>query len=178
REVIDQLVSATQLRHPAIGDLARQVQYRCFNAPLIAAERARARQQVRAQLDSLSADPEARAAEIDTLVASGEPILGVFAERHHTVMLEVMTRRYYQIRPLQQVRVAERDGRPVLNARYDHDGRDYMIIATVAQRIDSAAATDLRQLVDSFPPDTTVLIDLYVTSETSEDDAGGPDARA
>ena len=108
RQVIDQLVSATQLRHPMIGDLARQVQYRCFNAPLIAAERARARQQVRVQLDSLSADPEARAAEIDALVASGEPILGVFAERHHTVMLEVMTRRYYQIRPLQQVRVAER----------------------------------------------------------------------
>ena len=66
----------------------------------------------------------------------------------------------------------------MLTARYDHDGRDYMIIATVAQRIDSAAGTDLRQLVDLFPPDTTVLIDLYVTSETSEDEAGGPDARA
>ena len=112
RQVIDQLVSATQLRHPATGDLARQVQYRCFNAPLIARERARARQQVRAQLDNLSADPEARAAQIDAIVASGEPILGVFAERHHTVMLEVMTRRYYQIRPLRKVRLFERGGRP------------------------------------------------------------------
>ena len=42
RQVIDQLVSATQLRHPAVGDLARQVRYRCFDAPLIAQERARA----------------------------------------------------------------------------------------------------------------------------------------
>ena len=178
RQVIDQLVSATQLRHPAIGDLARQVQYRCFDAPLIARERARAQQQVRAELDNLSADPEARAAQIDAIVASGEPILGVFAERHHAVMLEVMTRRYYQIRPLQRVQAFERGGRPVLTAEYDHDGHDYMIIATVARGTDSAAGTDLRQLVDSLPANRTVLIDLYVTSETSEDEGGGPDARA
>jgi len=177
-QVIDQLVPATQLRHPAIGDLARQVQYRCFNAPLIARERARARQQVRAELDSLSPEPEARAAQIDAMVASGAPILGVFAERHHAVMLEVMTRRYYQIRPLHQVRVFERSGRPVLTAEYSHDGRDYMIIATVAGGTDSAAGTDLRQLVGSLPANRTVLMDLYVTSETSEDEGGGPDARA
>ena len=53
-----------------------------------------------------------------------------------------------------------------------------MIIATVARRTDSAAGTDLRLLVDSLPANTAVLIDLYVTSETSEDEAGGPDARA
>ena len=178
RQVIDQLVSATQLRHPATGDLARQVQYRCFNAPLVARERARAQQLVRAELDNRSPDPGARAAQIDAIVASGAPILGVFSERHHTVMLEVMTRRYYQIRPLQQVRVFERGGRPVLTAHYDHDGQDYMIIATVARRTDSTAGTDLRQLVDSLPANTTVLIDLYVTSETSEDETGGPHARA
>ena len=72
RRVVDQLVSATQLRHPAIGDLARQVRYRCFDAPLIAAERAHAQQQVRAELDRLSPDPEVRAAQIDAIVASGE----------------------------------------------------------------------------------------------------------
>ncbi len=177
-QVIEQLVSATQVRHPAIGDLARQVQYRCFNAPLIASERARARQQVRAELDRLSPDPQTRAAQIDAIVASGEPILGVFAERHHTVMLEVMTRRYYQIRPLQQVRLFERGGRPVLTAQYDHDGQQYLVIATVARRIDSTADTELRELVDLLPPDTAVLIDLYVTSETSEDESGGPGARA
>ena len=58
RQVVDQLVSATQLRHPAVGDLARQVRYRCFDAPAIAAERVRAQQQVRAKLDHLSSDPK------------------------------------------------------------------------------------------------------------------------
>ncbi len=175
RRIIDQLVSATQVRYPAIGDLARQVRYRCFDAPLIAAERAQAQQQVRAELDQLSSDPRARAAQFDAIVASGVPILGVFAERHHAVMLEVMTRRYYRIRPLRNVQVTERSGRPLLTAEYAHDGRDYLVIATVADAAESAAGTDLPQLIDALPSGRTVLIDLYVTSQTAR---GVPDARA
>ena len=179
RRTVDQLVSATQLRHPAVGDLARQVRYRCFDAPLIAAERTQAQQRVRAELDRLSPDPEARAAQIDAIVAAGEPILGVFAERHHPVMLEVMTRRYYRIRPLRNVQVTERSGRPLLTAEYAHDGHDYLIIATVADAGESAAGTDLPQLIDTLPSGRTVLVDLYVTSQTPEDEGNGdPDARA
>ena len=179
RRTMDQLVSATQLRHPAIGDLARQVRYRCFDAPLIAAERTQAQQRVRAELDRLSPDPGARAAQIDAIVAAGEPILGVFAERDHPVMLEVMTRRYYRIRPLRNVQVAERSGRPLLTAEYDHDGHDYLIIATVAGAGESAAGTDLPQLIDALPSGRTVLVDLYVTSQTPEDEGNGdPGARA
>src|SRR6202035_1102076 len=100
-----------------------------------------AQQQVRAELDRLSSDPVARAAHIDAIVASGEPILGIFAERHHPVMLEVMTRRYYRIRPLQNVQLTERSGRPLLTAEYAHDGRDYLIIATVADAGENAAGT-------------------------------------
>ena len=177
RRVVDQLVSATQLRYPAIGDLARQVRYRCFDAPLIVAEQARAQQQVRAELDRLSSDAEVRAAQIDAIVASGEPILGLFAERHHAVMLEVMTRRYYQIRPLRNVQVTERGGRPLLTAEYAHDGDDYLIIATVADGKESAAGTELPQLLEALPSDRIVLVDLYVTSQTPEDQ-GDPGARA
>jgi biotin carboxyl carrier protein len=102
RLVLDHLVSATQLRHPVIGDLARQVRYRCFDAPLIAGERARVQHQVRAELDRLSPNPEVRALQINAMVASGEPILGVFTERHQTAILEVMTRRCGIARTLTQ----------------------------------------------------------------------------
>jgi acetyl/propionyl-CoA carboxylase alpha subunit len=176
RRVLDQLVSATQLRHPVIGDLARQVVYRCFDAALIAGERAHAQQQVRAELDHLSPDPEARATQIDAMVASGEPILGVFADRHHAAMLEVMTRRYYRIRPLEQVKVIEHNQRPLLTAEYAHDGHDYLLIATVAGAAENDGATDLRRLVDALPPGRTALIDLYVTSQTPEADRD-PDAQ-
>ncbi len=179
RRVVDQLVSATQLRHPAIGDLARQVRYRCFDAPLIAAERARAQQQVRAELDRLSSDPEARAAQIDAMVASGAPILGVFAERHDAVMLEVMTRRYYRIRRLEHVQVTERSGRPLLTAEYVHGGRDYLVIATVADGGEDAAGMDLAQLLDGLPSSRTVLVDFYLTSQAPEDEGEvGSDTRA
>ncbi len=179
QRVVDQLMSATQLRHPAVGDLARQVRYRCFDAPLLAAERLRAQQRVRAELDQLSPDPQARAAQIDAIVAAGEPILGVFTDRHDPVMLEVMTRRYYRIRPLENVRITERSGRPLLTAEYRHDGRDYLVIATVAGGQENAAATDLPELIGTLPAGRTVLLDLYVTSQTPEEDGNGdPDARA
>ena len=179
RRVVDQLMSATQLRHPAVGDLARQVRYRCFDAPLLAAERVRAQQRVRAELDQLSAEPRARGAQIDAIVAAGEPILGVFTQRHHPVMLEVMTKRYYRIRPLRNVQITERSGRPLLTAEYHHDGRDYLVIATVADGRENAAATDLPELINALPPGRTVLLDLYVTSQTPEEDGNGnPDARA
>ncbi|MDP9318341.1 MAG: biotin/lipoyl-binding protein, partial [Actinomycetota bacterium] len=174
--VLDHLVSATQLRHPMIGDLARQVRYRCFDAPLIAAERARIRQQVRAELDRLSPDPEARAAQIDAMVASGEPLLGVFTERHHAAMLEVMTRRYYRIRSLERVRFTQHDGRPLLTAEYVHDGHHYLVVATVAGGTNADSVTDLHRLVDTLPADRTALIDLYVTSEA--DGGADPDDRA
>ena len=157
RRTVDQLVSATQVRHPGVGDLARQVRYRCFDAPLIAAERARGQQQVRAELDRLSPDPAARAGQIDAMVASGEPILGVFTERHQAVMLEVMTRRYYRIRSLRNVQVTERSGRPLVTAEYTHDGHEYLIVATVADGAESAAATDLPQLIQAIPAGRTVL---------------------
>ena len=51
---LEHLVTATQVRHPVVGDLARRVRYRCFDAPLIAAERARGQEQVRAELDRLA----------------------------------------------------------------------------------------------------------------------------
>ena len=183
RRVVDQLMSATQLRHPAVGDLARQVRYRCFDAPAVAAERVRAQQQVRAELDRLSPDPNAREAQIDAIVASGAPILGIFTERDHAVMLEVMTRRYYRIRPLENVQVTERDGRPMLTAEYTHDGQDYLVIATVAAEerrgTESAAESDLPELAGALPAGRTVLVDLYVTSQAPEDQAdGAPDARA
>ena len=85
RHVLDHLVAATQLRHPVIGDLARQVRYRSFDAPLIAAERIRVQQDVRTELDRLSDDPEIRAAQIDYLVvdlriSQSLPTLGVYIE--------------------------------------------------------------------------------------------------
>ncbi len=176
--MLDQLVTATQLRHPVVGSLARRVRYSCFDAPLIAAERSRGQEQVRAQLDDLPAvgDP-ARAERIDAIVAAAEPILGVFGERHHAAMLEVMTRRYYRVRPLESVELHDRGGRPLLTAQYEHAGRAVTVIATTVYTAPDAPPAcdpmavqgDLRRLLLQLPADRVVALDLYVIAGDAPD---------
>ena len=116
---LEHLITATQVRHPVVGDLARpRAVPRASTSRCWTPTRARGQKQVRAELDRLAAttDPAARAAVIDDIVAAAEPILSVFADRHHAAMLEVMTRRYYRIRHLEEVRVDDRGGRPLLSA--------------------------------------------------------------
>ena len=67
-------------------------------------------------------------------------------------MLEVMTRRYYRIRPLENVQVTERSGRSLVTAEYTHDGQDYVVVATVAAGTDSAAESDLSELAGPSRP--------------------------
>jgi acetyl/propionyl-CoA carboxylase alpha subunit/acetyl-CoA carboxylase carboxyltransferase component len=175
---LDHLVTATQLRHPVVGSLARRVRYTCFDAPLIAAERARGQQQVRERLDALPpvGDP-ARAAEIDGIVAAAEPILGVFGERHHPAMLEVMTRRYYRVRELESVELSDRGGRPQLTATYVHDGRPVTVLATTVYTAPDAPPAcdpmavqgDLRRLILAAPADRAVVLDLYVIAGEAPD---------
>ncbi len=179
QRMLDHLITATQLRHPVVGALARRVRYRCFDAPLIAAARARGQQQVRAELDRLAddTDPDSRAKRIDAIVAAAEPILGVFGERHHAAMLEVMTRRYYRIRQLGDVRIDDRGGRPLLTASYSHEGNDYVVLATTVHTAPAAPAAgeppavqgDLRRIVEQLPPGRTALLDLYVTAGEAPD---------
>ena len=182
QRVLDHLVSATQLRHPVVGGLARRVRYTCFDAPVIAAERARGQQAVRDVLDHLSDDPTERAAQIDRIVGAAEPILGVFGRAHHAVMLEVMTRRYYRVRELTDVHVEDRPGggaggRPLLTAHYSHELTPRTVFATtVHTEPDAPAGTDprsvqgdLRRLIGQLPEGTVALLDLYVIAGEAPD---------
>ena len=177
QRVLDHLVNATQLRYPVVGGLARRVRYTCFDAPVIAAERSRGQQAVRDTLDQLSTDPAERAAQIDRIVAAAEPILGVFGRDHHAVMLEVMTRRYYRVRELTDVRVEDRGGRPLLTASYAHHGQPRVVFATtVHTEPDASPGTDpisvqgdLRRLIGQLPPGATALLDLYVIAGEAPD---------
>ncbi|MFP5022736.1 ATP-binding protein [Pseudonocardia phyllosphaerae] len=180
---LDALVVATQLRHPVVGDTARLVRYRVFDAPVVAAERREALDEVRDSLDVLAEDPDVadRARRIDALVGSSEPILGAFGARHDAVLLEVMTRRYYRVRPLRDLELSEFAGHPLLTAHYQHLGNDRELYATVIDNNDpeaaAATAEELRRRAGELAPGRTALVDLYVTS-THTDDGGDPDARA
>ena len=91
-------------------------------------------------------------------------------------MLEVMTRRYYRIRTLQDLRVAEQHGRPVLTTGYTDAGQRYLVIATTVHTDGALGAADpiaaqgeLRRLIARLPADCAVLLDLYVIAGEAPD---------
>ena len=84
----------------------------------------------REQLRYLAAHPDApdHAERIEALVASPEPLIRLLGERiggqaGHGPLLELLTRRYYKIVALEDVRSSRLDGRQLVTARYSLEGR-------------------------------------------------------
>ncbi|TYB46268.1 carboxyl transferase domain-containing protein [Actinomadura chibensis] len=140
--VLDRLVAATQVRFPVVADLARGVVFAWFAQPLLRRARARVYADVRRHLRHLDEHPDApdRAERIAEMVRSTEPLVRVLGQRllrddrDNSVMLEVLTRRYYGNKGLTRVRtsevagcrfvVAEREGSSVVSAAVSFDALD------------------------------------------------------
>jgi acetyl/propionyl-CoA carboxylase alpha subunit/acetyl-CoA carboxylase carboxyltransferase component len=176
-ETLDRLIVAAQVRYPVIGEFARSVRFRVFDRPVIEDARARVLAAAREQLRSLAAHPDApdHAERIDALVASPEPLIPLLAERiggqeGHGPFLELLTRRYYKIVPLQELRSLHRNGRQLLTARYSLDGRSVQLIATLAEasELPEAAAS-----VAAMAPHAgaEAVVDLYLHRSEPPPDA-------
>ncbi|MFL6164319.1 MAG: carboxyl transferase domain-containing protein [Jatrophihabitantaceae bacterium] len=174
REVLDRLVSATQLRYPAVGDLARSVRFRWFEQPLVEAERARLLAGVREEISFLAANPQAPDYEqrLDRLTQIPERIVRFLAERieqggtGHEPMLEVLARRHYLEYELHDLASELVAGRPVTTCRYTLDRRPRQLITTVAGfeelTPDSELVQLLRHKLDQQPAGHQSVIDLYL----------------
>ncbi|RNL86916.1 ATP-binding protein [Halostreptopolyspora alba] len=122
---LERLVAATQVRFPAVADLARGVVFAWFGQPLLRRNRARVYAGVRRHLRHLDANPDApdRAERIAEMVRSTEPLVRLLGQRllrddrDNTVMLEVLTRRYYGNKGLSQVRTSRAGGCEFVVAR-------------------------------------------------------------
>ncbi|MDQ7911168.1 carboxyl transferase domain-containing protein [Phytohabitans sp. ZYX-F-186] len=112
---LERLVAATQVRFPAVADLARGVVFAWFAQPLLRRNRARVYAEVRRHLRHLDAHPDTpdRAERVAEMVRSTEPLVRLLGQRlvrdhlDNTVMLEVLTRRYYGNKALTSVRTHE-----------------------------------------------------------------------
>ncbi|WP_199443111.1 carboxyl transferase domain-containing protein [Umezawaea beigongshangensis] len=115
---LERLVTATQVRFPAVADLARGVVFAWFGQPLLRRHRARVYADVRKHLRHLDANPAApdRAERIAAMVGSTEPLVRLLGQRlgrgglDHAPMLEVLTRRYYGNKGLINVRTSDAEG--------------------------------------------------------------------
>ena len=139
RDLLERLVRSTQLRFPAVGDLARSTRFRWFDQPLVDAERSSVLAGVRDEVAALAADPDApdRTARLEALAAIPEQIVRFLAERLETgvpeqePMLEVLVRRHYREHDLHGLRSFVREGRTFAVADYVLDDRPTRVVSTV-----------------------------------------------
>jgi len=139
RGLLERLVRSTQLRFPAVGDLARSTRFRWFDQPLVDAERSSVLAGVRDEVAALAAEPDApdRIARLEALAEIPEQIVRFLAERlesgipEREPMLEVLLRRHYREHDLHDLRSFGRDGRPFAVADYVLDDRPTRVVSTV-----------------------------------------------
>ena len=174
---LEHLVEATQVRFPAVSDLARGVVFRWFAQPLLRRNRARVYAAVREDLRYLDHNPDApdRTDRIQAMVASSEPLVRLIGQRigrpgrDHAPLLEVLTRRYYGNRGLSEVTSREAAGCQFVTAEYTGSGGVTRVVTTA---VDIAALPDAVAAVGTFAADPTehgLVADLYVTWEDQPD---------
>ncbi|MBX6748416.1 MAG: ATP-grasp domain-containing protein, partial [Micromonosporaceae bacterium] len=181
-QALEHLIFATQLRFPAVGDLARGVVFRWAAQPMLRRRRAEVYASVRRHLRYLDQNPSApdRAERIAAMVATPEPLVRLLAQRigrpgvDHGPMLEVLSRRYYGNRGLSQARCVEMGGHVLFTAQYDRanddrDGERFGLIAAAADWAGLPAV--LAQVAELATPDT--VADVYLSWPDQPDD---PDA--
>ncbi|WP_338836168.1 carboxyl transferase domain-containing protein [Gordonia polyisoprenivorans] len=169
---LDKLVSATQLRFPAIADLARGVVYSWYGQPLLRRNRARVYGELREHLRYLDANPDAadRDEHIADMVRSTEPLVRLLGQRmvrgiaDNTVMLEVLTRRYYGNKGLRDVRVQEFGGANFVIAE-----RNGLSLVSAAVRFDELD-TVLGGLAEMARGVASVDADVYLSWEEQPSD--------
>jgi acetyl/propionyl-CoA carboxylase alpha subunit/acetyl-CoA carboxylase carboxyltransferase component len=170
---LERLVAATQVRFPAVSDLARGVVFAWFGQPLLRRNRARVYADVRKHLRHLDAHPDApdRAARIAEMARSTEPLVRLLGQRlargtaDNSAMLEVLTRRYYGNKDLTGVRTSEAAG-----CRF-----------VVAERVGSSVVSGavgfealggaLRGLAELASGEDAIVADIYLAWEKQPEDS-------
>ncbi|MBM7489252.1 acetyl/propionyl-CoA carboxylase alpha subunit/acetyl-CoA carboxylase carboxyltransferase component [Micromonospora luteifusca] len=169
---LERLIAATQVRFPAVADLARGVVFAWFAQPLLRRNRARVYAEVRGHLRHLDAHPDAadRAERIAEMVRSTEPLVRLLGQRlvrdnlDNAVMLEVLTRRYYGNKALTGVRAHEVAGCTFVVAE-----RADSSVVSAAVSFD-ALGSAVRGLAELASGEDSVDADIYLGWENQPED--------
>ncbi|GIE94506.1 ATP-binding protein [Paractinoplanes rishiriensis] len=161
---LERLVAATQVRFPALADLARGVVFAWFGQPLLRRNRALVYTEIRKHLKHLDTNPDApdRADRIAYMVRSTEPLVRLLGRRlgrpglDNSVMLEVLTRRYYGNKGMAGVHSAKAAGHTFVVA--DRPGSRVVSAAVGFEAVGSALAG----LAELATGDSVIDSDIYL----------------
>jgi acetyl/propionyl-CoA carboxylase alpha subunit/acetyl-CoA carboxylase carboxyltransferase component len=174
REVLDRLIVATQLRYPTIGDLARSIRFRFFDTPIIVAAREQTYSIAREQLHYLDEHPGVAdyAQRIHTLTECPEPLMRMMAKRigvNNTGLeptLEVLTRRYYKIRTLEEVQAFQQEGRQFVTGAYELGGKRQHLITTMGALAElRACLVSVAGMAVEVADPSNLVVDLYLSTD-------------
>jgi acetyl/propionyl-CoA carboxylase alpha subunit/acetyl-CoA carboxylase carboxyltransferase component len=172
RALLDRLLLSTYGRYTAANDLAREVRFRYFDKPMFEQARNKVYGEMQAHLAYLAKHPAAtdRDERIGILVACPQPLQNLLTslfpaadDEMRQLMLEVLTRRYYRIRRLENFACTTVDGRTFAEAAYEHEGARFVCVTTFARYEDlDAAATAMARFVGRFPEEQEAVVDFYL----------------
>jgi acetyl-CoA carboxylase carboxyltransferase component len=165
---LEHLIAATQVRFPAVSDLARGLVFAWFAQPLLRRNRATVYVAVRKHLRYLDQHPDApdRAERISAMVASAEPLVRLLGQRigrpgaDPVPLLEVLTRRYYGNRALSDIRVGKAAGCTFVVADHRGAAGPGRVVATA---VDFPALAGAIQALGEFAGDGELMADVYLT---------------
>ncbi|WP_265447425.1 carboxyl transferase domain-containing protein [Flexivirga meconopsidis] len=175
RDVLDRLVWSTQLRFPAIGDLARSVRFRWFDQPAVDAERAKVLEGVRDELAAITGAPVGteRDRRTDELAAIPEQLVRFLAERidgpelpQDEPMLAVLIKRHYRGYGMHDLRESSVGTRPFASADYVLDDRKTHVVSTIGRVSELTPGSELVEAVAAqvvkTPAGSQGVVDLYL----------------
>jgi acetyl-CoA carboxylase carboxyltransferase component len=165
-DVLERLIVATQVRYPVVGDIARNLRFRLFDEPQIRKAREQIYDGVREGLQYLADNPDAPdcASRIDALAATPEPLIDLLAQRISSpgALLEVVTRQYYEIRALEDVKTFEKEGGQFVTGSYELAGEQLHLVSTATDRARLSATL---RAVDEIvgPKADNLVVDIYLS---------------
>ena len=172
RALLERLIAQTRGRYPAVHDMAREVYYHAYDVPFLERVRSEAYADVEGHLATIADNPTAadRAQAIDRLVDCTQPLMPLVSGRFsgataevRQALLEVITRRYYRIRRLEEFSAVTIDGHPFARSVYVHDGTRIHVVSAQAPWQELAEVVRaMRPIVEGIPHDHDVAADIYV----------------
>ena len=175
RALLDRLSSITHDAYPAVSDLAHEVRYRHFDQPLFERARSQVYDEAEQHLAALAthADGPDRQTRIRALIECPQLLSGLFASHFpiadsalRQTMLEILTRRYYRIRNIENLAGCEANGHTCVTAEYDYEGRRIHVYGVYANYTNAKEALKATAVAAaSVPSEHDVVLDIYLSKE-------------
>lgn len=176
RELLDGLVKIGQERCRALSDLARELRYQRFDRLALERVRAEAYARIESDLERLPAAPsDERDALIARLVDCPQPLTTLLLSRAKDAgsalrprLVEILLRRYYRKRPLEQITALDFEGLPCTWADYEKEGRLFRAAACFSPYAElEQAARKMARFVAGAPRQRELAVEFYLWQESS-----------